>query len=116
MEGLNLSLKLGQEPELLSMALNGSPISKAVLGKLMPLLWYGLVDQAIDYLRNLPKDQIKNEEKLEQLIVYLDKNRVMIPVNWLRVLCAAEMPNIDHGIGHQFHPIVPMLDVLKPHQ
>ena len=70
--------------ELLSMALKGSKISKAVLGKLMPLLWYGLVDQAIDYLRNLPEDQIKNQEKLEQLIAYLDKNRVMIPVYAVR--------------------------------
>jgi len=70
--------------ELLSMALKGSPISKAVLGKLMPLLWYGLVDQAIDYLRNLPEDQIKNQEKLQQLIAYLDKNRVMIPVYAVR--------------------------------
>ena len=70
--------------EYLSMALKGSPISKAVLGKLMPLLWYGLVDQAIDYLRNLPEDQIKNQEKLQQLIAYLDKNRVMIPVYAVR--------------------------------
>ena len=70
--------------EYLSMALKGSQISKAVLGKLMPLLWYGLVDQAIDYLSNLPEDQIKDQEKLDQLIAYLDKNRVMIPVYAVR--------------------------------
>ena len=38
------------------------------------------------------------------------------PTNWLRVLGAAEMPHINHGVGHQFHTIVPTLDVLKPQQ
>jgi hypothetical protein len=37
-------------------------------------------------------------------------------VNWLRVLGATEMPHINHGVGHQFHRIVPTLDALKPHQ
>ena len=37
-------------------------------------------------------------------------------LNWLRVLDTAEMPHINHRVCHQFHRIVPMLDVLKPHQ
>ena len=36
--------------ELLSMALKGRAIRKDVLGELMPLLWYGRLDKAIEYL------------------------------------------------------------------
>src|SRR6266849_4825328 len=70
--------------ELLSMALKGSKIRNAVLGKLMPLLWYGLVDQAIDYLSNIPEDQIKNPDEVIHLMTYLGKNRPMIPVYAVR--------------------------------
>ncbi len=45
--------------ELLSMALQGKDIRNAVLEKLRPLLWHGLVDQAIHYLHDLPATQIK---------------------------------------------------------
>jgi hypothetical protein len=37
-------------------------------------------------------------------------------MNWLRVLCPAEMPHVDQGVGHQFHRVVALLDVLKPQQ
>src|SRR5712691_4699939 len=70
--------------ELLSMALKGSKIRHAVLGKLMPLLWYGLVDQAIGYLSNIPEDQIKNPDEVIHLMTYLGKNRPMIPVYAVR--------------------------------
>ena len=33
--------------------------------------------------------------------------------NWLRVLGATETPQIDQGVSHQLHPIVPLLDVLE---
>ena len=39
-----------------------------------------------------------------------------LTIKWLRVLDPAEMPHINHGVSHQFHRIVPTLDVLKPHQ
>jgi len=70
--------------ELLSMALKGSKIRNAALGKLMPLLWYGLVDQAIDYLSTIPEAQIKNQDELIHLMTYLGKNRPMIPVYAVR--------------------------------
>ena len=70
--------------ELLSMALKGSKIRNAVLEKLMPLLWYGLVDQAIDYLSTLPETQIKNQDELIHVMNYLGKNRPMIPVYAVR--------------------------------
>ena len=33
--------------------------------------------------------------------------------SWLRVLGTAEMPQIDQCVGHQFHPVVPLLFELK---
>jgi hypothetical protein len=70
--------------ELLSMALNGRDIRNAVLKNLIPLLWHGLVDQAIAYLKSLPDAEIKNEDELIHLVQYLAKNRPMIPVYAVR--------------------------------
>ena len=66
------------------MAMKGRHLRNEVLGKLMPLLWYGLVDQAIDYLSHLPEDQIKNPDEQLHLMTYLGKNRPMIPVYAVR--------------------------------
>ena len=70
--------------ELLSMASKGRQIRNAILEELMPLLWHGLVDQAIDYLSHLTTDQIKNDDELKHLMGYLEKNRGMIPVYAVR--------------------------------
>jgi len=70
--------------ELLSMALNGRDIRNAVLQNLMPLLWHGLVDQAIAYLKSLPESEVKNEDERIHLMQYLAKNRPMIPVYAVR--------------------------------
>lgn len=70
--------------ELLSMASKGSQIRNAILEELMPLLWYGLVDQAIDYLSHIAADQIKNDDERKHLMSYLEKNRGMIPVYAVR--------------------------------
>ena len=51
---------------------------------MMPLLWHGLVDQAVIYLKSLPESEIKNEEERLHLINYLTKNRPMIPVYAVR--------------------------------
>ncbi len=70
--------------ELLSMALKGRDIRNTVLEKLLPLLWHGLVDQAINYLQSLSESQIKNEKERSHLIGYLEKNRPMIPAYVIR--------------------------------
>lgn len=70
--------------ELLSMASKGSKIRNAILEELMPFLWHGLVDQAIDYLSHVSTDQIKNDDELKHLMGYLEKNRGMIPVYAVR--------------------------------
>ena len=69
---------------LLSMAMKGKDIRNTVLEKLMPLLWHGLVDQAVTYLKSLPESEIKNEDERIHLINYLTKNRPMIPVYAVR--------------------------------
>lgn len=43
------------------------------------LLWYGLIDQAIKTLKQTSKTLIKNEEELEILIGYFERNRALIP-------------------------------------
>ena len=48
------------------------------------LLWYGLIDQAIEYINQIPKQQIKNKEKLTILIGYFERNRALIPNYALR--------------------------------
>jgi hypothetical protein len=40
----------------------------------------------------------------------------MLADNWLRVVDAAERPQIDQGIGHPLHPIVSRLDAFKSEQ
>lgn len=70
--------------ERLSMALKGSKIRNTVLGKLMPLLWHGLVDEAISYLKELPQELIRNQKEIQSLLDYLEKNRPMIPAYAIR--------------------------------
>ena len=42
------------------------------------------MDQAIDYLSDIPETQIKNQDELLHLMTYLGKNRPMIPVYAVR--------------------------------
>jgi hypothetical protein len=69
---------------LLSMAMKGAEIRNTVLDNLTPLLWHGLVDQAVIYLKGLPESEIKNDEARLNLITYLTRNRPMIPVYAVR--------------------------------
>jgi len=55
-----------------------------VLAKLMPLLWHGLVDEAIKSLHSLPDTQSKNPEDIGHLISYVTRNRPMIPAYAVR--------------------------------
>jgi hypothetical protein len=63
----------------LSMALKGRAIRNETLNKLLPLLWYGLVDRAIAQLMSIDKNLIKDESKLQVLIDYFERNRKYIP-------------------------------------
>ena len=65
--------------EVLSRAMNGRALRNATLEKLRPLLWHGLTDQAIRFLRGLDAEQIKKEEAREELIGYLERCQPYIP-------------------------------------
>jgi hypothetical protein len=65
--------------ELLSMAMKGRKVRNAFLEQLSPLLWHGMVDHAIEALRKLDPDLVKNHDVVEKLIAYLERNRDHIP-------------------------------------
>ena len=39
-----------------------------------------------------------------------------MPINWLRILGTAELPQIDQRVRQPFHPIVPLRHALKPQE
>jgi hypothetical protein len=51
----------------LSLAMKGRQIRNEILKRLMYLLWYGMIDKAIEYLDNLDEDLIKNTDALERM-------------------------------------------------
>ena len=64
---------------LLSMALKGREVRNQVLDQLFPLLWFGCVDRAIQLLRSLDSEKIKNAQRLDQLIGYFQRQQPFIP-------------------------------------
>lgn len=73
--------------ELLSMALKGNKEKKAAMRNVISRrLWAGNVDEAIDYLVNIPKKSIKNQQKLDEAIDYLKRRKPHIPCYALRSL------------------------------
>jgi hypothetical protein len=64
---------------LLSMALKGREIRNQVLDQLFPLLWLGCVDRAIQLLRDLDSDKIKDTRYLDKLIGYFQRQQPFIP-------------------------------------
>jgi hypothetical protein len=70
--------------ERLSMAMKGKEFRNNVLEKTLAFLWRGKIDMAITYLRSLNEDVIKNQEEIESLIGYFERNRSFIPGSALR--------------------------------
>ncbi len=70
--------------EELSLACQGRELRNQHLRQLLPLLWFGLVDQAMDYLHHLPATQIKNAKAVKRLLGYLERNHQAIPCYALR--------------------------------
>jgi hypothetical protein len=68
----------------LSLVLKGSKIKKAVFERLLPLLWLGKVDAAIEYVRNISPENFKNGQSVERLVGYFERNREYIPCYALR--------------------------------
>jgi len=65
--------------ERLSMGIKGRKIRNEILKVIMPLLWNGLVEDAIEYLYNIGNDKIKDISHVEKLIDYLKRNEQYIP-------------------------------------
>lgn len=65
--------------EVLSLAMKGREIRNDTLEKLRPLLWHGLTEQALQFLRGLDAEQIKKEDAREELIGYLTRCQPYIP-------------------------------------
>ncbi len=59
--------------------MKGRVIRNEVLTELLPLLWYGLVDHAITFMKTLDESQIKDPEAIRKLIGYVERNRSHIP-------------------------------------
>ena len=65
--------------ELLSLGLNGRHVRNEMLAQLMPILWYGLSEKAMAFLREIDSGSIKNRDPIEGLIGYIERNRSHIP-------------------------------------
>lgn len=63
----------------LSGALKNRHLRNNILEELKRFLWYGLMDDAIDLLRDIAPIYIKDNEHLEKLIAYLTRNSRYIP-------------------------------------
>lgn len=73
--------------ELLSMALKGTKKERHEIRKILDgKLWAGNTDDAICYLRQLPKQNIKNQKKLEDATAYLERKKPYIGCYALRAL------------------------------
>jgi len=70
--------------EKLSMAMKGRVIRNEVLEKLMPMLWHGLTEKAINFLNETDTSLIKNQTRMAELISYLERNKPYIPCYEIR--------------------------------
>jgi len=65
--------------DMLSRAMNNRHARNKVLEELLALLWYGNVDGAIQYLRQVDPTRVKSPEALEKLGGYFERHRRCIP-------------------------------------
>jgi hypothetical protein len=68
----------------LSMGIKGTVNRNMVLEEVLSYLWIGKIDQAVSYLRELPKSIFKDYTEIERLIAYFDRNWSFIPCYAIR--------------------------------
>ncbi len=68
----------------LSLGLNGRKIRNSVLEEISALLWVGKVEKAVEVLRKINPNHIKNIDAIKGLIKYFDRNWSYIPCYALR--------------------------------
>lgn len=89
--------------ERLSLAMKGRVLRNKVLEQLMPLLWYGRTDQAIDLLKQIEAKSIKSKTDLQKLIDYLKRNKVYIPCYAVRKILGLRNSS---NIGEKMNDLV----------
>lgn len=77
----HLNKKMGEQ---LSLAMKGKVHRNAIWEKVMPLLWKGDVDAAIQLFKALDPVTIKKMETIDYIIDYLTRNKKFIPCYMLR--------------------------------
>lgn len=70
--------------DMLSRALNDTEIRRKHLSQMKHILWYGAVDEAIAYLREIDPLHVKEQAAIETLVGYLLKHRAHIPCYAIR--------------------------------
>lgn len=70
--------------EKLSMAMKGRAIRNQMLEQLMPLLWQGRTENAIEFLKKTTVSMIKNHKAMAELVAYLERNKPYIPCYEIR--------------------------------
>ena len=70
--------------EGLSLACTGRGIRNKHLKTLLRMLWYGLIEQADEYLASISPNDLKNIEAINTLRGYLDRNKNYLPCYALR--------------------------------
>jgi hypothetical protein len=65
--------------EELSRMMTGREVRNAALQEMRHLLWHGLVDRAIQFLRQLDPQTLKREDARDGLIASLERNKPYIP-------------------------------------
>lgn len=62
-----------------SLGLIGSKLTASIRSEVKQLLWYGATDKAIEYLQEIDRKNIKNQEAIDKLINNLQRNKPYIP-------------------------------------
>jgi len=65
--------------EDLSLACKGREIRNNHLRQILHMLWFGLIDNAQNYITAIPMTDIKSKEPINRLVDYLERNRERIP-------------------------------------
>ncbi len=70
--------------ECLSMSVKGKEKRNEILQKLLRILWAGNVDEALAYMQKLSKSVLRPNNRIDELLRYIEKHREHIPAYALR--------------------------------
>ncbi len=82
--------------EDLSLACKGREIRNNHLRQILPMLWFGLIDNAKNYITAIPLTDIKSKDPITRLVDYLERNRERIPCYAMR--CRLKLPNSSNPV------------------